>query len=793
MEEENFSSHSQPDQAETASKIGQAASQYEGQSTEADCPSQSMSPSQLSPPPAIKDLSDIPDLLDLLDLPDLPELDNILPADILSDNLFDLGSIIDTTAPGQTAVSSSNHCNREDGTPELRLVNEEAEFTRLVGDDTLGQASTGLPNEAAEGIESTDVQTPQPMGVRADSGVNLESVSPFLQAIFGANLIDGQMLRDPYPKNIPHQWPRALDDPQFNFSIQNHSGFLSGDPFRSSQLSNSDAATFNTRALAPDNYLSGAGYGLPDDVFPNLMHDTSIGLGYDTTNDAAGVGMARYQSPGTALSFQNIDKNANLANRRQDFEAGFDYENPETAISGYQQIRYGSEDNEDEDDAKDYSIISNRADEIERAVEDQTVDLKDFVDRLPLDVVRKLTPNLCEMRSSRDMFGKKYPPSSRQIPNDLSLENICKSYPNHLQGRVLKRMKDAKWSARKIWGLVTDEAKTEKTRLFPSKDSGQGHSFLQKRLSMLDSRTSLYTKLIERRNRLKRKRKISAVAAGSETGDQEESANKSIRRIRHSSGIIPQRTKSEATDDEAGEYSPAKKRVRRTGKKSGILLQRPRRPLMADGDEDEDYDDLSVGPSMVNQARRTVPAPLDLDSQQNARLRGFDSGVALTAGGIPWSHGLFPVPFDDDDATVHNSLNRLITAARNQAALEIQGSEFEEAVELKIRWLIGHWDSRFVDGYAFHYFLDDDKRPAGELLNEIYQMVKAAQHREIFQIHMPGSHTIYHRRYDKAVLERIARAFDAWTQHLEQAVWDDLSRQNRGPDPQDVVPANAAT
>jgi hypothetical protein len=52
-----------------------------------------------------------------------------------------------------------------------------------------------------------------------------------------------------------------------------------------------------------------------------------------------------------------------------------------------------------------------------------------------------------------------YPPNRQQLPAGLSLDQICKDYPNHLWGETLRPFIDANWNARKIWEALRDNAK----------------------------------------------------------------------------------------------------------------------------------------------------------------------------------------------------------------------------------------------------------------------------------------------------------------------------------------------
>ncbi|KAF7509456.1 hypothetical protein GJ744_008019 [Endocarpon pusillum] len=52
-----------------------------------------------------------------------------------------------------------------------------------------------------------------------------------------------------------------------------------------------------------------------------------------------------------------------------------------------------------------------------------------------------------------------FPSSSAPLPSDLSLEEMCRSWPNHLHGVFLERFVEAGWNGRKIWDNMPEAAK----------------------------------------------------------------------------------------------------------------------------------------------------------------------------------------------------------------------------------------------------------------------------------------------------------------------------------------------
>ena len=124
------------------------------------------------------------------------------------------------------------------------------------------------------------------------------------------------------------------------------------------------------------------------------------------------------------------------------------------------------------------------------------------------------------MKTSKDIFGHRlFPASNTDLPDGISLEEICRSYPNHLQGRILKRFKEARWSGRRIQSAIPNRANQERYRLSKSGQApSQPHSVFTKRLSMLDEEIYEHTKQMSQANKARKAReKEQATAAEGST------------------------------------------------------------------------------------------------------------------------------------------------------------------------------------------------------------------------------------------------------------------------------------
>ena len=52
-----------------------------------------------------------------------------------------------------------------------------------------------------------------------------------------------------------------------------------------------------------------------------------------------------------------------------------------------------------------------------------------------------------------------FPSSSEPLPSDLSLEEMCRSWPNHLHGVFLERFVEAGWGGKKVWNYMPEAAR----------------------------------------------------------------------------------------------------------------------------------------------------------------------------------------------------------------------------------------------------------------------------------------------------------------------------------------------
>jgi hypothetical protein len=62
---------------------------------------------------------------------------------------------------------------------------------------------------------------------------------------------------------------------------------------------------------------------------------------------------------------------------------------------------------------------------------------------------------------------KSFPSSRESLPANLSLEQICWNYPNHIQGSVLRPFIEAGWTATMIWNAMQESAKVTSAKTRP--------------------------------------------------------------------------------------------------------------------------------------------------------------------------------------------------------------------------------------------------------------------------------------------------------------------------------------